>query len=179
MVRGINANLRFFSCGFLRFPANICGLLRKSALPKCSVFYRKKGENLQKSEKICCKNLRLGSVCPLRFVPLSARPVTGGSERRGSWCWRLLHVGLSASSPRGRESIRLTQGLHFGVKPSPTHITITHKKITELIPKQFRFGNFSTQITEYYSQRNSVRDSVILCSHFLPSPSNSRNNSVR
>ena len=26
--------------------------------------------------------------------------------------------------------------------------TITHKKITELIPKQFRFGNSSTQITE-------------------------------
>ena len=49
--------------------------------------------------------------------------------------------------------------------------TITHKKITELIPELFRFGNFSTQITEYYSQRNSVRDSVILCSHLLPSPS--------
>ena len=28
-----------------------------------------KGENLQKSAKIC-ENLRLGSVCPLRFVPL-------------------------------------------------------------------------------------------------------------
>ena len=57
--------------------------------------------------------------------------------------------------------------------------TITHKKITELIPKQFRFGNSSTQITEYNSQNNSVRDPEILCSHFLPRPSNSRNNSVR
>ena len=54
--------------------------------------------------------------------------------------------------------------------------TITHKKITELIPKQFRFGNSSTQITEYNSKNNSVRDLVILCSHFLPRPSNSRNN---
>ena len=26
--------------------------------------------------------------------------------------------------------------------------TIAHKKITELIPKQFRFGNSSTKITE-------------------------------
>ena len=26
--------------------------------------------------------------------------------------------------------------------------TIAHKKITELIPKQFRFGNFFPQITE-------------------------------
>ena len=57
--------------------------------------------------------------------------------------------------------------------------TITHKMITELIPKQFRFGNSSTQITESNSQNNSGRDSVILCSHFLPRPGNSRNNSVR
>ena len=41
----------------------------------------------------------------------------------------------------------------------------THKKITELTLKQFRFGNSSTQITEHNSQNNSVRDSVILCSH--------------
>ena len=36
--------------------------------------------------------------------------------------------------------------------------------------KQFRFGNSSTQITEQNSPNNSVRDSVILCSHFLPRP---------
>ena len=57
--------------------------------------------------------------------------------------------------------------------------TIAHKKITELIPKQFRFGNSSTQITEHNSQNNLVMDSVILCSHLLPRPSNSRKNSVR
>ena len=57
----------------------------------------------------------------------------------------------------------------------PQWITITHKKITKLIPKQFRFGNSSTQITEYNSNNNSVRDSVILCSHCLPRSSNSRN----
>ena len=57
--------------------------------------------------------------------------------------------------------------------------TITQKKITKLIPKQFRFGNSSVQITEYNSNNNSVRDSVILCSHCLPRPSDSRNNSVR
>ena len=34
---------------------------------------------------------------------------------------------------------------------------ITHKKITELIPKQFRFGTSSTQITEYNSHSNSVK----------------------
>ena len=50
----------------------------------------------------------------------------------------------------------------------------THKKTTKLIPKQFRFVNSSTQIAEYDSQDNSVRDSAILCSHFLPRPSNSR-----
>ena len=32
-----------------------------------------------------------------------------------------------------------------------------HTNITESIPKQFRFGNSSTQITEYYSQNISVR----------------------
>ena len=53
------------------------------------------------------------------------------------------------------------------------------QKITEVLPKRFRFGNSSTQITEFNSQNNSVRDSVILCSHFLPRTSNSRNNSVR
>ena len=47
--------------------------------------------------------------------------------------------------------------------------TITHKSITELIPKRFRFGNSSTQITEYNSQNNSVRDSVILSSHLKKS----------
>ena len=59
------------------------------------------------------------------------------------------------------------------------HFTHTHKKITELIPKQFRLGNSSTQIAKCNSQNNSVRDSVILCSHFLPRPGNSRNKSVR
>ena len=53
------------------------------------------------------------------------------------------------------------------------------KKITELIQKQFRFGNSSTQIIESNSQNNSVRDSPILSAHFLQSPSNSNNKSVR
>ena len=62
--------------------------------------------------------------------------------------------------------------------PAKTY-TITHKKITKWIPEQFRFGNSTTQITEHNSKNNSVRDSEILCSHFLPRPSNSRNSSVR
>ena len=36
-------------------------------------------------------------------------------------------------------------------------ITITHKKIIELVPKQYWFGNSSTEITEYNSQNISVR----------------------
>ena len=51
--------------------------------------------------------------------------------------------------------------------------TITHRNVSESIPKQFRFGNSSTQITKYNSQNNSARDSVILYSHLLPRPSNS------
>ena len=39
------------------------------------------------------------------------------------------------------------------------------KKMSEFTPKQFRFGNSSAQIAEYNSNNNSVRDSVILCSH--------------
>ena len=54
-----------------------------------------------------------------------------------------------------------------------------HKRITKLIPKRFRFGNSSTKITEHNSHSNSVKDSVILCSHYLPRPINSRNKSVR
>ena len=57
--------------------------------------------------------------------------------------------------------------------------TITHKKMTELIPKQFQFNNSSTKNNTYNSQNNSARASVTLCSHFLPRPSNSRNISVR
>ena len=64
-AKGTNANLQFSagSCAFLRFPAKIGGFLRKSAVPKCFIFW----EKARISE-----NLRLGSVCPLRFVPLSA-----------------------------------------------------------------------------------------------------------
>ena len=40
--------------------------------------------------------------------------------------------------------------------------TIAHKRITELIPKQFRFGNSSTKITEHNSHSNSVKDSALL-----------------
>ena len=73
------------------------------------------------------------------------------------------------------ETTRTGASLQLGTKL----LRVIQKKITELIPKQFRLGNVSTQITEFHSQRNSVRDAVVLCSHFLPSPSNSRNNSVR
>ena len=62
-------NLRASICGFLRVPAVFCGGLRKSA-----VFC----ENLRFPNAMfsrrarICKNRRLGSVCPLRFVPLRA-----------------------------------------------------------------------------------------------------------
>ena len=36
-------------------------------------------------------------------------------------------------------------------------LTITHHKIAELIPKRLRFGNSSTDITEYNSKNNLVR----------------------
>ena len=49
------------------------------------------------------------------------------------------------------------------------------KKITELIPKQFRFGNSFTEITE----NNSKENSVIQYSHLLPRLNNSSNKSVR
>ena len=60
-------------CGFLRFSAVFCENQRFSAKICVSqmLCFPGKGENLQKSAKIC-ENLRLGSVCPLRFVPLSA-----------------------------------------------------------------------------------------------------------
>ena len=40
-----------------------------------------KGENQRKSARIC-ENLRLGSVCPLRFVPLSAPTTTRSSKQK-------------------------------------------------------------------------------------------------
>ena len=41
--KGTDANLRFsaVSCENLRFPAKICGFLRKAAFPKCFVFQEK------------------------------------------------------------------------------------------------------------------------------------------
>ena len=74
-------------CGFLRFSAVFCGFLQKSAV-SCEnlrfpakicisqmLCFPGKGENLREnlreSARIC-EYLRLGSVCPLRFAPLSA-----------------------------------------------------------------------------------------------------------
>ena len=61
------------SCGFLRFSAVSCENQRFSAKICASqmLCFLRKGENLQESAKIC-ENLRLGSVGPLRFVPLCA-----------------------------------------------------------------------------------------------------------
>ena len=75
-LKGTNLRGRTPICGFLRVPAVFCGLLRKSTvfcenLRFPNALFLRKGENLQESAKIC-ENLRLGSVCPLRFVPLSA-----------------------------------------------------------------------------------------------------------
>ena len=36
-------------------------------------------------------------------------------------------------------------------------LTIAHEMITELIPKQFRFGSSSTEITEHNAQNISVK----------------------
>ena len=62
-------------CGFMRVPAVFCKSqsLQFSAKICVSQMLRflGEGENLQKSAKIC-ENLRLGSVSPLSFVPLSA-----------------------------------------------------------------------------------------------------------
>ena len=82
-LKGTNLRGQTPICGFLRLPAVFCGFLRFSAV-SCEnqrfpakicvsqmLCFLGKGENLQKSAKIC-ENLRLGSVCPLRFVPLSA-----------------------------------------------------------------------------------------------------------
>ena len=43
------------------------------------------------------------------------------------------------------------------VLPFLIESTFTHKNITKLLPKQFRFGNSSTEITEHNSQNISVR----------------------
>ena len=61
---------------------------------------------------------------------------------------RLLQKPRDASSLR--EQRPLVHNLHRNI---PLHT----KKITELIPRQFRFGNSSTEITEYNSQNISVR----------------------
>ena len=80
--KGTSANLRFSagSCGFLRFPAKIC-VSQMLCLPG-------KGENQRKSARIS-ENLRLGSVCPLRSVLLSA-PLTLGPRKN-----------LARKEPRG------------------------------------------------------------------------------
>ena len=81
-------------------------------------------------------------------------------------------MSLALDQPQGCTVVSL-------VEPFPQKDYIAHKKISELIPKQIRFGNSSTKITEYNSQSNSVRGSVILCIHYSPRTANSRNKSVR
>ena len=67
-LKGTNLRGQTPICGFLRVPAAFCGFLRKSAVscenPRfpSALFSRKRRESAKLSE-----NLRLGSVCPLRF----------------------------------------------------------------------------------------------------------------
>ena len=72
-LKGTNLRGQTPICGFLRKSAVFCGFLRKSAVFCISqmLCFLRKGENLQESAKISEK-LRLGSVCPFRFVPLRA-----------------------------------------------------------------------------------------------------------
>ena len=75
-LKGTNLRGRTPICGFLRVPAVFCGCLRQSVvfcenLRFPDALFSSKGENQRKSARIC-ENPRLGSVCPLRFVLLSA-----------------------------------------------------------------------------------------------------------
>ena len=79
-----------------------------------------------------------------------------GGVRAKWWGWAPVSYWITAGG-----GLVLGGGAHRGREDVCVY-TITHKKITELIPKQFRFGNSSTQMTEHSSQNNSVRDSVIL-----------------
>ena len=65
-LKGTNLRGQTPICGFLRFPPKICRFLVSQMLR-----FPGKGKNQRKCARIC-ENLRLGSVCPLRFVPLSA-----------------------------------------------------------------------------------------------------------
>ena len=72
-LQGTNLRGQTPICGFLQVPVVFYGFLRKSAafcenlrFPN-ALFSKKRRESAKISE-----NLRLGSVCPLRFVPLSA-----------------------------------------------------------------------------------------------------------
>ena len=69
--KGTNLRGQTPICGFLLVPAKICGFPRKSAV-SCqnlrfpnALFSRKRWESAR-----IIGNLRLGSVCPLRFVPI-------------------------------------------------------------------------------------------------------------
>ena len=75
-----------------------------------------------------------------------------------------------ALTPEGCDSWGFPPPSFFHPPMASSEVTIAHKNITELIPKQFRFGNSSAKITEYDSMYYSVRDSVILCAHYLPRP---------
>ena len=67
-------------CGFLRFPAGIFGFLRENlwfSVVSCALQtleFPGEGVNLRKSA-VFCENLRLGSLCHLSSVPLSAPTV--------------------------------------------------------------------------------------------------------
>ena len=72
-LKGTNLRGQTPICNFLRVPAVFCSFLRKSTI-SCenlrfpnALFSRKSRESAKISE-----NLHLDSVCPLRFVPLSA-----------------------------------------------------------------------------------------------------------
>ena len=62
----INYPKHFFRSVYVLWAMVSCGFLRESAFPTCFVSGKRR-----ESAKIS-ENLRLGSVCPLRSVPLNA-----------------------------------------------------------------------------------------------------------
>ena len=83
-----------------------------------------------------------------RFISSSPHPPTCFGDNVNHNC-AVAEENHPEKGKKKTESRQANLGVsHETITIGDEIITIAHKKITELIPKQFRFGNSSTKITE-------------------------------
>ena len=120
-------------------------------------------------ETISCNCLQRDQLNPVKLTLRSGRKLVYLTGLWGASCWVFARRKQQQSTEFTKFSSVRTPELYY-------HCTQKDYRINSKI---ISVRKIFTKITEDNSQSNSVRDSVILCSHYLTRRINSRNKSVR